>query len=64
MTKVGDLTGVTIDWSDGGQSAGMARLRDDGRRRRHWSDSYATERVLEWWQLPDDGRRHRHWNDT
>ena len=26
MTKVGDITGVTIDWSDGGQSAGMVEV--------------------------------------
>ena len=55
---------MTIDWSDSGQSAGMTelRLRDEGRRRRHWSDDYATERVLEWWRLRDNRRRRHHWN--
>ena len=26
VMKVEDITGVTVDWSDGGQSAGMAEV--------------------------------------
>ena len=46
-----------LDYQHMGQARGKSW-------RRHWSDGYATERVLEWWQLLDDGRRRRHWNDV